>query len=137
MLEFSDLQVGAIVFTWLLNVMLGAFWYSPIAFEKHWSRLSGVNMMKMPKDAANRAIASVAVSALIQTICLAVLLRTIGADTSKNAFSVGLLVWAGFIAATTLGNTLYLRFSWKFWAINAGFFLVATPLSAVVLAALR
>lgn len=137
MLEFSDLHIGAIVLTWLVNVMLGAFWYSPVAFEKQWSRLSGVNMMKMPKDAANKAIASVAASALVQTICLAVLLKSMRVETTQNAFSVGLLVWLGFIAATTLGNTLYLRFSWKFWAINAGFFLLVTPLSAVILTALR
>ncbi len=134
MLEFSNLNLIAIVVAWFINIGLGSFWYSPVGFGKLWSKLSGVDMMKMPKDAANKAIMSVAISALIQTLALAVLVNSLHIDKVVDALVLGLLVWAGFVAATTVGNNLYSRLSWKFWWLNASFFLVVIPINAILFA---
>lgn len=135
MLELSDLNVLAMVVAWFINVGLGAFWYSPAGFGKYWSKLSGVDMMKMPKDAANKAIVSVAISAIVQTVALAVMINSLNVETIANAVVVGLLLWAGFTAATAVGNNLYSRLSWKFWWLNASFFLIVTVVNSAIFVA--
>lgn len=133
MLQFGHLNFGAFVVATLINIIIGAFWYSPAGFGKVWSKLTGVNMMEMPKDAANKAIGIVAVSALIQTFALAVLIKSLGAHTISQGITLGLVVWLGFTAATTVGDTLYARRGWKLWWINSSFYLVVLVINAILL----
>ena len=133
MLELSNLNIIAIIVTWLISVVIGSFWYSPAGFGKIWSKLSVVNMMQMPKDLANKAIFSVAISSLVQVVALAIAIKSFGAETAVDGLLVGLLLWAGFTAATTVGNNLYSRLSWKFWWLNASFFLIVISINAVIL----
>lgn len=132
MLELSNLNILAIVVAWLFNIILGAFWYSPAGFGKLWSKLSGVDMMKMPKDEANKAIMFVAISAFVQTVVLAILVKSLGVEEVGDAVVLGLALWAGLTSATTVGNNLYSRLSWKFWWLNASFFLVVMVVNAVL-----
>ena len=110
MLELSNLNVLAIIVAWLISVVLGSFWYSPAGFGKLWSKLSGVDMMKMPKDLANKAILSVAVASLVQAVALAVAVKYFGADGVGDGLIIGLFLWVGFVAATTVGNNSVLLF---------------------------
>ncbi|HSX28446.1 MAG TPA: DUF1761 domain-containing protein [Candidatus Saccharimonadales bacterium] len=89
--------------------------------------------MKMPKNLANKAIVSVAIASLMQVIVLAIIVKSLHAKTVGDGLVAGLLLWAGFTAATTVGNNLYSRLSWKFWWLNASFFLIVMPINAVLL----
>lgn len=115
MLELSNLNILAIGVAWVISVALGSLWHSPAGFGKLWSKLSGVDIMKIPKDEANRAIISVMVASLIQVAALAVAVKSLHAVTVQDGLVVGLFLWVGFTAATTVGNNLYSRLSWKFW----------------------
>jgi hypothetical protein len=137
MLQFGHLNYGAFAAAALINIVVGAFWYSPAGFGKLWSKLTGVNMMEMPKDAANKAIGIVAVSAIIQSFALAVLIKSLDANTILRGVSLGLLVWLGFTASTTVGDTLYARRGWKLWWVNSSFFLVVMLINATLLSAWR
>ncbi len=132
MLEVSDLNILAIIVGWLVSVGLGSFWYSPAGFGKLWSKLSGVDMMKMPKDLAGKAIVSVAVSSLVQAIAMAVIIKSLHTETVADGLVIGLVLWAGFTAATTVGNNLYSRLSWKFWWLNSSFFLATMLVNALL-----
>lgn len=134
MIDFNGLNYLAIFVAWVINIGLGSFWYSPAGFEKQWSKLSGVNMMKIPKDEANKAISFVAVSALLQTIVLAVVINSLDVTTAVNGFIAGLVLWFGLTALTTVGNNLYMRKSWKFWWLNASFFLIVMTVNSVIFA---
>ncbi len=134
MLELSNLNVFAIIVAWLLSVILGSFWYSPAGFGKLWSKLSGVDMMTMPKDLAQKAIIAVAAASLVQAVALAIAVASFQAQSALDGLVVGLFLAVGFIAATTVGNNLYSRLSWKFWWLNASFFLIIMPINAVILA---
>lgn len=137
MIVLTDLNILAIIVTWFISVGVGSVWYSPVGFGKLWSKLSGVDMMKMPKDLANKAIVSVSVASVVQVVALAVIVRSLDARTLLDGLVVGLVVWAGFVAATTVGTNLYARRSWKFWWLNASFFLVVMPINAMILAIWR
>ena len=133
MLEFDGLNYFAIAVVWLLYVVVGAFWYSPIGFGKQWSALSGVDMMGIPQNEATRTLVYVVISAVVQAGVLAVVLNTMGADSIGDGVTGGVVLWLGFAAATTVGTTHYLRLGWKFWALNAAYFLVVMAVGGAIL----
>jgi len=133
MIDFSGLNYGAVAVAWLFSVILGSFWYSPAGFGKLWSRLSGVNMMQTPKEETSRAIIFVAISSLIQALVLALILNSLQVSTIGEGLIASLILWFGFTALTTVGNTLYQRQSWKFWWLNASFFLIVVIVNGSIL----
>lgn len=134
MLDFESLNYWAIVVAWIITIILGAYWYSPAGLGKLWAKLSGVNHMKLPLKEANTALAAVAISSLLQVFALAVLLNSLNVQDVLGAVLIALFVWFGFTALTTVGNTLYQRLGWKFWWLNASFFLIVMVLNAIILA---
>jgi Protein of unknown function (DUF1761) len=137
MLLVTHLNYAALVVGALVNIIVGALWYSPVGFGRAWSILTGLNMMDMPKAQANKAIAIVAGGAIIQTLALAVLIYSLNAHTALQGLSIGLLVWLGFTAATTLGDMLYSRRGWKLWWLNSSFFLLVQLADALILSKWR
>lgn len=137
MIDVHSLNYWALLVAWLINMGLGAFWYSPLGFGKLWSKLSGVDMMKMPKDEANKAISFVALGALLQTVALGLVVHSLHATKLLDGVVIGLVLWLGFTAATTIGTTLYSRLSWKFWGLNSSFFLVVMVINTGLLTVWR
>lgn len=137
MLEFAGINVWAVVAVWFLYIVLGAFWYSPAGFAKQWTKHTGIDILKMPKNKANRAIGSVAASALVQVLALAVILNSLhAADATAPTtagFLAGLVLWLGFTAATTVGVTLYSRRSWGYLWLNSSYFLIVMTVGSVIL----
>lgn len=136
MIDFSGLNYWAIAVAWLVNIVVGALWYSPLMFGKEWEKYTGVDMLKIPQDVATRIISFVALSGLIQAITLAVILHSLGASTVSEGVSAGLLLWFGLVTATTVGVTLYSRRSWKFLWLNSSYFLVVMVINSIVLSVL-
>jgi len=133
MIEFGGLNIWAVLVAWVISVALGSFWYSPAGFSKLWSRLSGVDMMKTPKDESTRAIILVVASSLLQAFALAIVLNSLNITSVGQAVIAALILWFGFVALTTIGNTLYQRLSLKFWFLNASFFLIVMVVNSVIL----
>jgi hypothetical protein len=133
MLEFSDLNYWAIVIVWLIYVVVGSYWYSPAGFGKRWSKHTGVDIMKLSQDEANKAIVSVAASAIFQVLALAVVLNTLDVTEAADGLLVGAALWLGFTAATSVGNTLYQRLGWKLWWLNNSYFLLVMTAGSIVL----
>jgi UDP-N-acetylmuramyl pentapeptide phosphotransferase/UDP-N-acetylglucosamine-1-phosphate transferase len=133
MLEFEGMNYWAVAVAWLVFVAIGSYWYSPRGFGKRWTKYSGVDHMKLPEKEATRAIVSIAISALVQTIVLALIINSLNTSTVLDGLAVGVVVWLGFTAATTVGNTLYQRLGWGFWWLNSSYFLVTMAINAMIL----
>ena len=135
MIDFNGLNYLAIIVAWIISVVLGSFWYSPAGFGKVWSKLSGVDMMKTPKNESTRAIIVVIFSSLLQAFILALMLNSIDVSNIGEGVIASIVLWFGFNALTTIGNTLYQRQSWKFWWLNTSFFLVVMIINGIILSA--
>ncbi len=135
MLDFEGINFWAVIVAWIIYCAVGSFWYSPAGFGKMWTKLTGIDIMKLPQQDANRAIMYVIASSLLQAFTLAVVLNSMNIDTALNGFTAGLFVALGLTAATTVGVTFYSKRGWKFWLLNAGFFLVTTPINAAIISA--
>ena len=133
-MDFSNINFWAVVVVWLVNMVVGAFWYSPAGFAKQWKKYTGIDLIKLPKAEANKAIGFVAVSALIQAFTLAVLINSVGATTAKDGLIAGLVLWFGLVAATTVGVTFYSRQSWGFLWLNSSYFLLVMAVNSIILA---
>jgi hypothetical protein len=133
MIDFSGLNYLAIAIAWIVSVILGSFWYSPAGFGKVWSKLSGVDIMKIPKAESTRAIVFVVISSLLQAFFLALILNSLNVNSIGQGIIDSLVLWFGFTALTTIGNTLYQRQSWKFWWLNASFFLIVMVINGIIL----
>lgn len=134
MLDFSGLNYWAILVTWLIFCAVGSFWYSPAGFGKTWTKLTKIDIMKLPQQEANQAILYVILSSLLQSFTLAVVLNTMAIEGFVNGIVAGFFIALGLTAATTIGVTFYSRRGWKFWLLNAGFFFVTMPINAAILA---
>jgi hypothetical protein len=137
MLDLSDMNYLAVFVAWLVNVVVGWFWYSPTGFGKTWSRLSGVDLMKIPQEEATKTIGFVALSAVVQAGVLAIVINSLFVNTLENGLLVGFTLWLGFTAATTVGTSLYSRKGWKFWWLNSSYFLVVMVINSVILSLWR
>lgn len=135
MLELEGINYLSVAIVWLIYVIIGAFWYSPAGFGKLWAKLSGVNHMKIPEKEATKIIGYVAASAFIQVMTLAIVINSLNVTTAIDALMVGGLLWLGFTAATSVGNTLYQRLGWKFWWLNNSYFLLVMANGSLILAA--
>jgi hypothetical protein len=133
MLEFAGINMWAVIVVWLLYMAVGAYWYSPAGFAKLWHAYTGINILKIPTNQANRILVSVALSSLLQAITLALVLNSLGVSEIWQGLVAGLVLWLGFTAATTVGVTLYQKLSWKFLWLNSAYFLVVMSLGSVIL----
>lgn len=135
MLDFEGINYWAVAAVWLVNVVVGSLWYSPMGFGKKWSKLSGVDIMKLPENESTRAIVYVALSAVVQAVVLAVVLNAIGVSSAAEGLVASFVVWLGMVAATTIGTTFYSRRGWSFWWLNASYFLVVMAVNGLILGA--
>lgn len=137
MLEFSGINYWAVIIAWLINCIVGAYWYSPAGFAKKWTKYTNIDILKIPTKDANRIIGFVAISALIQAITLAVILNSLDTATIAEGLMTGLVLWFGLVTATTVGVTLYSKRSWKFLWLNSAYFLVVMSINSIILSVWR
>lgn len=135
MLEFSGINYWAVLVVWLLYMGVGAYWYSTKGFAKQWTKHTGVDLLKIPQDQATSIILSVAGSSLLQAFLLAAILNTINVESILSGVVIGITIWLGFTAATTVGVTLYSQKSWKFLWLNASYFLVVMTAASALYSA--
>lgn len=133
MLELSGINYWAVVVVWLVNVTVGIYWYSPAGFGKKWKKYTGIDIMKMAENEASKILVAVAVSAAVLAFTLAVTLNSFQVGSLATALGASVVLWLGFTAATTVGNSLYTRFGWGFWWLNSSYYLLVIAIGSVIL----
>lgn len=133
MLELTGLNIWAMLVVWVIYMAVGAFWYSPAGFAKKWKEHTGIDILKIPENQATKILISVALSALVQTLALAVVLNSLNVTLVAHGLLIGLVLWLGFTAATTVGVTLYSKRNWGFWWLNSAYFLIVMAVGSIVL----
>jgi hypothetical protein len=137
MLELTGLNVWAMLVVWVIYMAVGAFWYSPAGFAKKWTKLTGIDILKIPENQATKILIAVALSALVQALTLAVVLNSLEVSSITHGVLTGLGLWFGFTAATTVGVTLYSKRNWSFWWLNSAYFLIVMLVGSVILTVWR
>ncbi|HSX24096.1 MAG TPA: DUF1761 domain-containing protein [Candidatus Saccharimonadales bacterium] len=129
-----DINWMVVVVAAIVNMVVGAAWYSGALFGKQWSQLTGRKLEDMRKN-AGPGYAVTAVGALVQAWILVHFVAYAQATTAVKGAVVGFMLWLGFVAITQGVNTVFAGTRKKLWAINTGYFLVVLVINGALLAA--
>ncbi len=128
-----DINVLAVIVAAVVNMVVGAVWYSRSVFGKEWMKLTGRKLDEMGGGGTGYAVA--AVCALVQSWILAHFVTYAGSDTFWKGLVTGFWVWLGFVATVAAVHLVFEGRSWMLWKINAGYFLVVLLINGGLLAA--
>lgn len=128
--------LGATVAT----MILGALWYGPV-FGKPWMRMMGFTpeSMKSMKLSPGAAMGIMAVLSLLMNYVLAHGIvfgnAYVGTSGIEGGMTGAFWYWLGFCVPLTAGVFLWESKSWKLWAFNALYYLVALLVAGAILGA--
>jgi hypothetical protein len=133
-LNFLAIGIAAVV-----GILIGGFWFSPIAFFPVWWKFLGKKAEDQP-GTENMAVVfgSTFVAAIIQAIVMAVFISladqaTGGMDT-LTGLAIGALVGVGFGATASLSHHLFGGFAIKAWVLEAGQDIVSLAAMGAIIA---
>ena len=120
-LHFNHIAlIVAAVAIWLL----GAVWYSPVLFAKPWIAIIGRKEGEKPKGLVTGMVGSL-IGDLILAFVLAHIVGWSGADSFAWGAFVGFIVWLGFVVGPLFPQSIYEGRPFKYFAINAGYWLIS------------
>lgn len=134
---FEDADYLAIVIAAVVNMAIGAFWYSPAGFGKQWAALMGWSdaaKMDAMKKKAGKSYAWMFVASLVMACVLAQVVRLAGASTIMEGAIVGFWIWLGFVVTVQIGSILWDQKPAKLFAINTGYSIVSLAIMGALLA---
>jgi surface polysaccharide O-acyltransferase-like enzyme len=135
----SGVNYLAVLVAAVLNMVVGALWYSPALFGKRWMALMGWR----PEDAqqrmagAQKAYALTFVASLLTAYALARVLAYAQTFTLTGGALIGLLAWIGFVATSQGTNYLFEGRPFRLYTINTGYHLVSLVLMGALLGVWR
>ena len=130
------IRLSAVITAALANMVVGAVWYSPRVWGKPWLALMGWNQKELQARQRHlaRAYGWTFVSALILAYFLAHCVLYMKAETPAYGALVGVWVWLGFVATTSVGAYLFGGRSPKLYLIDQGCQVAMFAVMGVILA---
>jgi hypothetical protein len=150
MYSFS-ISIGGVLAAAVINFIIGAFWYSPLAFLPAWMKITGItDAQGQQKGPALKAInfALIFLGLLLIAFVVAFFLKNLFIPSLSQAMAVGFWLWFGGVAATKMIDTVTMSSSesapsaqrtrspgdaWKLFAITSGYYLVVFLVSSLIL----
>jgi hypothetical protein len=126
-----SINFWAVLVAAIIEMAIGALWYSQILFIKPWMRAIGkseAELESMKKDAAGGYAGSM-IAALVTAYILAHFV-TYAQNFNQDYSAFGGLTgafwaWLGFVVTTALSSVLFERRAWTLYFINIGYYLVS------------
>jgi len=120
----------------ILNLALGALWYSPLLFYKGWLRETNLSEEQLAKSSPAKTYGLAFLFALMISYNLAFFLGDTNTNSTWGA-TAGFLTGFGFSALIFAIIALFEQRSWKYIFINGGYITVYFTLIGFVLGAWR
>ena len=135
-IEFDGINYLAIVIAILINMGLGALWYSPVLFAKPWMAANGFTeeSIKEAGGATKGYVVSIIVSVVV-ALAIASFAKAADSDTAIEGLMLGLAAGLGFVATTAGVSYLFESRPLKLYLINAGYPVVSFALMGLLIGA--
>lgn len=122
----------AVLVAAVVNMIIGALWYSPLLFSKLWMREVGKKMEDIGQSGP--AYALTMVGALVAAYVLAHFVAYAQAVTLMDGVKTGFWAWLGFVVPTHGATHLFEGKSLNLYLITIGYHLVALMVMGGILA---
>ncbi len=133
MLDFSQINIWAVLVAVVVTMVLGFLWYSPVLFGNAWVKQRGLKIEDMSGGGSAIYILT-AVTALISVLVIAFLAAMMDEVTIGSGAVIGLLV--GIAVSAKIGmNYLFENGKLGLYLITIGYHLVAFLLAGLIIGA--
>ena len=127
-----DISVIPTILGVVSNMILGMIWYAPPVFGNMWMNTIGKKPTEEDKKNVGKMYAFTTVAALITSIIVGVMIKSLAIVDLGGAISFAILAWLGLCSATALPSYLFESRSLKAFAIYSGYQLVSLVLMAAI-----
>jgi hypothetical protein len=125
----------AVLVAGVINLVVGAVWFSPSLFGKTWMKELGMKESdRMGGSEMGKTYGITFVGALVMAFVTALVVRAAGADTVAEGLVVGLWVWLGYAVTIPLNDVLFGKKSWNLYFLNVMYYLVVLAITGALLA---
>lgn len=120
-----EINFVAVFFAALAGIVIGSFWFSPVAFFPLWWKFLGRKPGQQP-GTSNMSVVfgTTFVAAFVQAIVLAVVIGLAESATGPlswfGGLAIGSLMGVGFAAASSISHQLFGGFSVRAWILEVG-----------------
>lgn len=130
-LTLAGINWLAVIVAAILNMALGALWYSRLLFGNLWMKAIGKSMDELGGAATGYIVTFI--GSLVAAFVLALLVNSLGIATWSGGLLIGAVVSVGFVATATLASGVFNEISMTVWGIFAGYSLVSMALQGALL----
>lgn len=113
--QLTSINYLAVLFAWVVHIVLGLIWFSPGLFGREWERLTGKEM----KPAINWMIPML-IGHLAMVFVLLILIKLASVSSGIGGLAIGLLTWIGFIVPMETGELVWEKIPFKLFLLRTG-----------------
>ncbi len=129
----QHINIIALFISAVINMAVGALWYSPILFSKQWTQLIGKTSKELKNNMPKSAYFISFCLAIVISFVLSQIIHATNMNTLVAGAKVGFFVWLGFVATTLLPDYMFSGRPLKLYTINVSYHLVSFMLMGAVL----
>ena len=132
----AQINFLAIIVAAIVQMVLGALWYSPMLFSGKFMGLIGKTNEELKKEFKPARDYTIAfMSALLMSIGLRQLIDIADAFTLLGGIQLAFLAWAGLVVTSNLSTVLFEGRKLGLYSISMGYYLVIMLLMGGILGA--
>lgn len=106
-----SLNLIPVIAAGIINMVIGAFWYSPLVIGKLWMRSMGKTEEETKQGFSSAAMgityAVNTVASLVLAYVLAHIIKFTFTNTFQGGVMIGFWVWLGFVVTTVIPGYMY------------------------------
>jgi len=136
-MQEASINYIAVLVAAVVNMIIGALWYSPVLFGNLWMRLSGMDKKSIGKSkqkGMGKLYAAAFISTFVMAFVLAHFIDYTESSTVSDGMQAGFWIWLGFIATVSLGGVLWEKKPIKVWVLNNAYNLFGLLVMGSILA---
>ena len=135
-LDLGSINYIAVVVAIVINMALGAAWYSPLLFAKPWMAANGLTEESISEaGSATKGYVVAVIASIVIAFAIALFAQASGVDTAVEGLLLGLAAGLGFVATTLAASYIFESRPLKLYLINAGYPVVSFTLIGLLIGA--
>ncbi|MDC7226389.1 MAG: DUF1761 domain-containing protein [Spirochaetales bacterium] len=133
MFESFTFNIWAVLVSVVINMLIGALWYSPVLFGNIWLKLIEKKAEDIGRDEGNKAMALAIVPAIVSAAGLSVLIGISDASGIVDAIIIGSLASIAFSGMSLLNLVFFEDRKFSLVLLNAGYAFVSFNIISIIL----